>query len=133
MCARPEPLKPEPLNPKPLAGDYEHVKVYVCEAAMAGADPSAAVARAQYSGHGGVTEFDCASGQCAWEADPVGQRRLVTLAGLGSHANWKEETPFLARAQVGRGCSASSDDPNDHDHDGEEEEHIRVRQALSQG
>ncbi|GLI69140.1 hypothetical protein VaNZ11_013697 [Volvox africanus] len=81
-------------------GDLEHVKVYVCEADMLNADPSSAIRAAQYSQHGWLPQLDCTSGECKFEVDESGTRRLVTLAGLYSHSNWIEETPLFVYRKI---------------------------------
>ncbi len=68
-------------------------------------DPSTAVRRAQYSQHGWLPDFDCTAGECNWETDDAGVRRIVTYAGLGSHSNYPWETPLYVYAKVRR-CPA---------------------------
>ncbi len=96
------------LHPTPLYGphpaDLEHVKVWVCEDDMLNDDPSTAVRRAQYSQHGWLPDFDCTAGECNWETDDAGVRRIVTYAGLGSHSNWPWETPLYVYTKVGWGA-----------------------------
>ncbi|KAG2485330.1 hypothetical protein HYH03_015912 [Edaphochlamys debaryana] len=81
-------------------GDLEHLKVWVCEDDLYAEDPASAIRRAQYSQHGWLPDFDCDAGECRYETDPKGVRRLVTMAGLYAHANYHEETPLFVYAKV---------------------------------
>ncbi len=49
---------------------------------------------------GWLPEFNCKKGECRFEVDPLGQRRLVTVAALGSHANWPNETGLFVYSKV---------------------------------
>ncbi len=84
------------------SGDLEHIKVWVCEDDMLNDDPSTAVRRTQYSQHGWLPEYDCTAGECNWETDEAGARRLVSYPGLGSHANYPWETPLFVYLKVGK-------------------------------
>ncbi|KAG2452209.1 hypothetical protein HYH02_003240 [Chlamydomonas schloesseri] len=81
-------------------GDLEHIKVWVCEDDMLAEDPSTAIRRAQYSQHGWLPEFDCEAGECNWERDERGTRRLVSYAGLFSHANWNNATNLYVYEKI---------------------------------
>ncbi|KAG2433578.1 hypothetical protein HYH02_012510 [Chlamydomonas schloesseri] len=88
-------------------GDLEHIKVYVCEddlidllAPNATADPAAAIRRTQYSQHGWLPDYDCDAGECTFQRDPAGTRRLVSYAGLFSHANNHEESPLFVYEKI---------------------------------
>ncbi|KAG2485322.1 hypothetical protein HYH03_015904 [Edaphochlamys debaryana] len=80
--------------------DLEHLKVWVCEDDLYDADPASVIRRAQYSQHGWLPDFDCAAGECSFEVDPKGQKRLVTYAGLFSHSNWPQPTPLFVYQKV---------------------------------
>ncbi|GIL42723.1 hypothetical protein Vafri_654 [Volvox africanus] len=67
---------------------------------MLNADPSSAIRAAQYSQHGWLPQLDCTAGECKFEEDESGTRRLVALAGLYSHANWIEETPLFVYSKI---------------------------------
>ncbi|PNW77609.1 hypothetical protein CHLRE_10g444216v5 [Chlamydomonas reinhardtii] len=64
-------------------GDLVHVKLWVCEDDLYREDAAAAVRRVQFSPHGWLPEFDCdcESGECEYELDEAGVRRLVTYSG----------------------------------------------------
>ncbi|KAG2427432.1 hypothetical protein HXX76_012368 [Chlamydomonas incerta] len=81
-------------------GDLEHIKVWVCEADMLNDDPSTAIRRAQYSQHGWLPDFDCTAGECNWEKDEQGTRRLVAYAGLFSHSNYNNATNLYVYEKI---------------------------------
>ncbi|KAG2427147.1 hypothetical protein HXX76_012657 [Chlamydomonas incerta] len=88
-------------------GDLEHIKVYVCEddlidllAPNSTADPAAAIRRTQYSQHGWLPDYDCDAGECNYERDPKGVRRLVAYAGLFSHANNHEPSALFVYEKI---------------------------------
>ncbi|KXZ47987.1 hypothetical protein GPECTOR_31g349 [Gonium pectorale] len=81
-------------------GDLEHVEVYVCEADLYAPDPASAVQRTQYSQHGWLPDFDCKAGECEFETDEAGVRRLVVYSALNSHANWPRPTPLYVYQKI---------------------------------
>ncbi|KAG2448915.1 hypothetical protein HYH02_006263 [Chlamydomonas schloesseri] len=81
-------------------GDLEHVKLWVCEDDLYAEDAAAAVRRIQFSQHGWLPEFDCEAGECLYENDDVGVRRLVTYSGLFSHSNWPKPSPLYIYQKI---------------------------------
>ncbi|KXZ43458.1 hypothetical protein GPECTOR_90g545 [Gonium pectorale] len=77
-------------------GDWEHLKVYVCQEGMRNeSDPAAAIAALQYSQHTWLPTYDCTRGECAFAPDPdVHFRRPLVYAGLHSHANSPHTSPL---------------------------------------
>ncbi|GIL68644.1 hypothetical protein Vafri_21891 [Volvox africanus] len=95
-------------------GDWEHLKVYVCQEGMLDEqEPAHAIAALQYSQHTWLPSYDCTTngtwtgamgswpGNCSFEKDPDnGQMRPRVYSGLHSHANSPHTSNLNVYAKV---------------------------------
>ncbi|GLC47205.1 hypothetical protein PLESTB_001456100 [Pleodorina starrii] len=87
-------------------GDWEHLKVYVCQDGMLDEqEPARAVAALQYSQHTWLPTYDCTKGgwpgDCSFESDPdSGHQRPRVYSGLHSHANSPHTSNLNVYAKV---------------------------------
>ncbi|GLI63657.1 hypothetical protein VaNZ11_006694 [Volvox africanus] len=95
-------------------GDWEHLKVYVCQDGMLDEqEPARAIAALQYSQHTWLPSYDCTTngtwtgakgnwpGNCSFEKDPDnGQMRPRVYSGLHSHANSPHTSNLNVYAKV---------------------------------
>ncbi|GIM09245.1 hypothetical protein Vretimale_13117, partial [Volvox reticuliferus] len=95
-------------------GDWEHLKVYVCQEGMLDEqEPARAIAALQYSQHTWLPSYDCTTngtwtdatgswpGSCSFEKDPDnGQMRPRVYSGLHSHANSPHTSNLNVYAKV---------------------------------
>jgi len=81
-------------------GDVERINVWVCVSEWDDADPSSAIKVAQYASHGWLDQYDCTKGQCSFETDERGARRLRAFSSLSSHASYPQASPLYVYYKV---------------------------------